>query len=278
MTATFSISEEPVSIGAGELNCARGPKSGGPMVLLHGVTNWWQSFEPVMPALGARWTVWAPDFRGHGKSSHVPNGYRWSEYAKDTVGLIRALSDQPVVLVGHSLGASVALQVGADAPELISALVLEEPVLYGHTLDRLKVSPLFPYLQAYERMARSNGTPDEILPQLAELHGVSDNPEVMRGKANSLSLMDSAMLSMQFEGAATNDYDTDAYLEGLRCPVLVLRGEAVLGSAISDEDWERALKRKPGLSEKQFAGLGHWISRERPEEFCTTVTEFLNAL
>ena len=276
MSEDFSITEAQVALGDVTINYAKGPDAGPPLVLVHGVTNWWQFFQPVMPTLGARWTAYVPDLRGHGKSSHIAEGYRWGEYAKDTVALIETCIREPVVLVGHSLGANVALQTAAEAPELVRALVLEEPVLYTHGPPRLQALQIFPFLEGYERLARS-GSPEEILPALAKLHGAPD-PEVLRGKANSLSVMDPMTLSMQFEGVATREYDTDAYLRALQCPVLVLRGEPALGSAISDEDWERASAQLTDCTVKQFLGLGHWISREKPSEFCDEITAYIDKI
>jgi len=53
------------------LNYAEGPASGPPLVLLHGFTGRWQGFLPLLPALSLRWHVYAPDYRGHGKSGRV---------------------------------------------------------------------------------------------------------------------------------------------------------------------------------------------------------------
>ena len=85
MDTTFTITEQRFLLRGISLNCAAGPTTGSPMVMLHGVTNWWRSLEGVMPVLGARWTVTAVDLRGHGHSNRVDDGYRWSEFAKDVV-------------------------------------------------------------------------------------------------------------------------------------------------------------------------------------------------
>ena len=230
-----------------------------------------------MPELGSRWTVYALDLRGHGQSGHVADGYRWSEFAKDSVAFLRSCLAEPAILVGHSMGANIAIEVAASAPEAVKALVLEEPVLYAHRGERQEALLFFPFLQGYERIARGGGSADELLTALAELHN-EPNAEALRGKANSLSLMDPDALKMMFDGTATNDYDTDAYLQRIKSPTLLLRGEPALSSAISDDDAARASAQLSNVTVTSVPGVGHWIQRERPQEFCEMVVRFLDNL
>lgn len=277
MASEFLVSEHRLQLDEVSLNYAAGPKTGSPLVMLHGITNWWKSFESVMPELGSRWTVYALDLRGHGQSGHVADGYRWSEFAKDSVAFLRSCLAEPAILVGHSMGANIAIEVAASAPEAVKALVLEEPVLYAHRGERQEALLFFPFLQGYERIARGGGSADELLTALAELHN-EPNAEALRGKANSLSLMDPDALKMMFDGTATNDYDTDAYLQRIKSPTLLLRGEPALSSAISDDDAARASAQLSNVTVTSVPGVGHWIQRERPQEFCEMVVRFLDNL
>ena len=115
----FTITEQRVELRGISLNCASGPTTGSPMVMLHGITNWWRSFEGAMPVLGARWTVHALDLRGHGHSSRVDEGYRWTEFAQDTVAWLKETQDEPAIVVGHSMGANVAIEVAATITSAI---------------------------------------------------------------------------------------------------------------------------------------------------------------
>ncbi|MGB9203882.1 MAG: alpha/beta hydrolase, partial [Terriglobales bacterium] len=72
--------ERTFDTGEVRLNYAEGPAHGPPLVLLHGLGRRWQVFLPVIPALSLRWHIFAPDLRGHGKSSHVARGYRGPQY------------------------------------------------------------------------------------------------------------------------------------------------------------------------------------------------------
>ncbi len=62
------LKEQSFDTGAVKINYAEGPDGGNPLVFLHGITNQWQYFLPVIPALAARWHVYALDSCGHGQS------------------------------------------------------------------------------------------------------------------------------------------------------------------------------------------------------------------
>jgi pimeloyl-ACP methyl ester carboxylesterase len=106
-----------------------------PVVLLHGLGvagSVWQAFaRRLLPYLAAV----APDLRGHGQSEAPPTGYAPADYARDLIVMLEDMAQDtvhfalPVPIVGHSLGALVALELAALRPELVSWLVLLDPPL-----------------------------------------------------------------------------------------------------------------------------------------------------
>jgi pimeloyl-ACP methyl ester carboxylesterase len=103
----------------------RGPADGPPVVLLHGWLDTARSFDPLAELLSARgYRTLALDLRGHGASSWAGAGayYHLVEYLGDLDGALLALGlSQPglVRLVGHSLGATIALLYCAARPGLL---------------------------------------------------------------------------------------------------------------------------------------------------------------
>jgi non-heme chloroperoxidase len=67
------LREYPLVTDNCSLNVAEGPENGPLLVLLHGFTNNWQVFLPILPLLSANWHVLTFDFRGHGKSGRAPS-------------------------------------------------------------------------------------------------------------------------------------------------------------------------------------------------------------
>lgn len=103
--------------------------SGEPaFVLIHG----WQAdrsvWRDLAVALGANAHVLVPDMRGSGESQAASGPYELERFAKDLRELIDARGLNRVVLVGHSMGATVALRLAVDHPELVRALALIAPV------------------------------------------------------------------------------------------------------------------------------------------------------
>jgi pimeloyl-ACP methyl ester carboxylesterase len=110
--------------GGLRLECAeQGPPGGEPVLCLHGITDSWRSFEPVLPWLPGEWHTIAFSQRGHGGSARPEGGYRTRDFAADAAALIEALELPPVVLVGHSMGAVNALRLAVDRPDLVRGIV-----------------------------------------------------------------------------------------------------------------------------------------------------------
>ena len=102
----------------------QGDPAGLPIVLLHGLTDSWRSFEHVMPLLPRTYRVFAISQRGHGDSARPANGYEPRDFAADVALFMDALQVRRAVVVGHSMGASNAMRFAADYPDRTAALVL----------------------------------------------------------------------------------------------------------------------------------------------------------
>lgn len=100
----------------------------GPLVLLvPGMGDLRLTYRFLTPALvAAGYRVVATDLRGHGDSDAGFPSYGEDETAADITAVLRSL-DMPAVIVGNSMGAGAAVIVAADAPELVSGLVLVGP-------------------------------------------------------------------------------------------------------------------------------------------------------
>lgn len=102
-----------------------GPKSGVPVVLLHGFPEFWYGWRKQIPALveaGCR--VIVPDQRGYNLSDKPEGVKAYSVYTlvDDIIGLIDALGYEKVNLVGHDWGAGVAWTLAILHPERLQRL------------------------------------------------------------------------------------------------------------------------------------------------------------
>lgn len=113
---------------AAELAYAESGSGSPAIVFIHG----WQAegavWASVVEALGPSARLVSVDLRGSGESRTAAGPYNLERYAADLRELIEARGLAPAVLVGHSMGATVALRLAVDAPQLVRGLVLIAPV------------------------------------------------------------------------------------------------------------------------------------------------------
>ena len=101
-----------------------GDPNGPPVIFLHGVTDSWGSFEPVMERIPSWIHGVAISQRGHGNSSRPLRGYRMEDFSEDVVRFMDRLGFPRAVIVGHSMGGFVAQRFGIDHPERTMGLAV----------------------------------------------------------------------------------------------------------------------------------------------------------
>jgi pimeloyl-ACP methyl ester carboxylesterase len=104
-----------------------GPEDAPVVILLHGFPEFWYGWRNQIRALvDAGYRVVVPDQRGYNLSEKPSglNAYKIDVLAEDIVGLINALDQERVFLVGHDWGAAVAWQVALTHPGKIHKLVI----------------------------------------------------------------------------------------------------------------------------------------------------------
>ncbi|GAB3020604.1 hypothetical protein GCM10011376_23170 [Nocardioides flavus (ex Wang et al. 2016)] len=94
-----------------------------PVLAVHGVTAHHLSWGWLADELPAREVV-APDLRGRGRSRELPGPWGMATHADDLVAVLDALGHERAVLVGHSMGAFVALVTAHRHPDRCAGLVL----------------------------------------------------------------------------------------------------------------------------------------------------------
>ncbi|HEX5688622.1 MAG TPA: alpha/beta hydrolase, partial [Roseiflexaceae bacterium] len=123
-----------------------GPQDAQPILLVHGLASNARIWDLVAPLLAGEFRVAAIDQRGHGLSDKPADGYNFSTVARDLAVAIGALGWHQPLVVGHSWGANVALQLAADAPDVPGGIVL----LDGGTNELASIMSLE---QTLERLA-----------------------------------------------------------------------------------------------------------------------------
>jgi non-heme chloroperoxidase len=102
----------------------QGNATGIPVIFLHGISDSWHSFELVLPHLPESIHAFAISQRGHGDSEQPMSGYHTKDFAADIKAFMDKLNIGPAIIVGHSMGSTVAQRFVLDYPEQARALVL----------------------------------------------------------------------------------------------------------------------------------------------------------
>jgi lipase len=111
-----------VPVAGGLLRVAAWPGSGTPVLAIHGITSSSRSWPLFAHELDR--PVVAPDLRGRGRSHALPGPVGLVAHAADCAATLRTVTDEPAIVVGHSMGGFVATVLAAQCPELVRALVL----------------------------------------------------------------------------------------------------------------------------------------------------------
>jgi len=98
--------------------------SGPAVLLVHGITNDSQTWEPVIGRLARGHDVIAPDLPGHGNSARQRGDHSLGAHASMLRDLLQAVGTERVTLVGHSLGGGIAMQFAYQFPEMVERLAL----------------------------------------------------------------------------------------------------------------------------------------------------------
>lgn len=254
-----------------------------PVVLLHGWLDHAHSFDPVCAALDGRLRALALDFRGHGRSSHLPEGlgYEVGQYLADVHALLAHERLSRVHLVGHSLGGVVALAYAAAQPGRVASVTcidnagayggppsraLEKLRAYVQDQDKPSRRAVYPDLEAATRrlLARSPEMPPAVAEHLVR-HGVEPvegggvrfrfDPALRRAFAHSW-----------------DDAQVEVLLRAVQCPVQLLlgtRGHLKDDAALATRrEWLRA--RPP-----TWLDGGHHVHLEQPEATARAVSAFV---
>jgi non-heme chloroperoxidase len=132
--ASFHHGSVQLSTGVQLHYVEQGRQDGPVLVLLHGYTDSYLSFDRVLPLLPRSFHVYALDQRGHGDSSRPECCYSQSDFAADVAAFLDSQGIHRAVLVGHSMGSFIAQQVALEYPERVQALVLigSAPTVHGN--------------------------------------------------------------------------------------------------------------------------------------------------
>ncbi|ADO74413.1 alpha/beta fold hydrolase [Stigmatella aurantiaca] len=276
---------EPHSISAHGLALhvrQRHPAGTRAVLFLHGWLDHSRSFDWVLEHLPDTWRLILLDFRGMGRSEHVPPGgsYSFSDYLLDVECTLDGLGLETVHLVGHSLGGVVGAAYAAARPQRIQSLTLIESLgplggppeaalerLRGFLDDARRPPHRKRYASVEEAAARLREN-NPSLTEAASLHLARYGTEPLEGGV----VFRFDPLHRRRFGLGFDEAQWLAILGALSCPVQVLHGSH--GLSFEDAQTRARLAALRSPLPLTLSG-GHHVHMEQPEAVARALEHFI---
>lgn len=249
-------------------------ESGSRVVFCHGLFGQGKNWTRIGKELAAEHRVLLVDMPHHGRSAWAEE-FDYLDAAAQVGELLEG--DNPVALVGHSMGGKIAMLIALQRPELVERLCVVDvsPVQYHHTdefrgyigaMQALDLDRLQRREDADAALAEAvpSSTVRSFLLQNLRRHDV--------GWAWQLNL---DVLGRDLERLGdwpASRLDAEASYEG---PVLWVAGET--SGYVKDEYAEAMDRLFPKNRRVTIKGAGHWVHSEQPEVFTEVLRRFLAA-
>jgi pimeloyl-ACP methyl ester carboxylesterase len=267
--------------GRFEISVEDSGSSGMPCVLLHGRGECSGVWRTLTEAASADHRFVSIDLRGHGDSSWDPDGsYDARTLAGDVLEVLLALNIRKPVLIGHSLGGSVALHLTGMLGPFTSGLVLVD---FGPDSDAAGSQRVLTEIR--ETPTRFNSIA-EYAQWLQERRPLASGRALHHLAAHALRRTYMGIFEPKVDRTVADDFlPNDGareeqmwdMLRSVQCPSLVVRG---IGSAILKPQVALRMAQQ-ALPKGQLATIsraGHSVMTDNPDEFNRTIQTFLASL
>lgn len=263
------------------------------LLFLHGLASNARIWEKVVPQLEQiGHPCYALDMRGHGLSDKPDSGYGFDEITRDTAAIIQSLQLERPWIIGHSWGASMAVdyasrvRMGPFAPAgiiLVDGGMIEMKAIPGATWEstrqrltppQLAGMPVQDFVQRLQTWNSDWGPDEQAISIILSNFEISEDETI----SPRLSL-DRHMQIL----AAMWEFPTFERFAQIHCPVLVIPArpkqpipeEQQIFLAVKQQGIERLSQINPGAQVQWFEDTIHDIPLQRPEQLAEVIKAFV---
>ena len=283
-------SGHPVSIAYGEKG------TGKPLIFVHGIGSWSYSWRNCIEPLSQHFRVICFDAKGYGFSEKAVHSEKTGHQIVELERIIRALCDEPAIVVAESLGALVSLAVASMHPDLFARLVVINvpifperlpnrgmnllsllPLELIQTLDRLRLLYLFaPLVREIVQFERREVLVDWTEVTQEEVYWIT-YPYIELPGAVAKFTEELQLAAREIERLQQNQpnliSNIQAHLDAITCPTLILWSEQDRWFPVTDG--EKLQERIPGSKLQVLFKCGHDASADCPEAVNSAILEFV---
>lgn len=259
------------------------------VLMLHGWLDCGESFQFIVDGLPDEVAAVAPDWRGFGRSEWPQEGYWFPDYLADLDALVEHVSpDEPVTIVGHSMGGHVASLYAGLRPARVRSVVNLEGLGVPRTDPRQAPARLRNWLDQVKQAAAPN--------EYASLAALADairhrHPRIGAAQAAFLAGLWGAVDARgrvrhssdprhrQVNPILYRHEETEACWRRIEAPALLLLGalSPLARDAGADARVGAFLAHVPHARAESIADAGHMLHLEQPAAVARAIAAFLAA-
>ena len=303
--AEAGITEKTSQVGDVNFHYAEGPDNGPALLLLHAQTLDWYTYSEVLPELSAKFHVFAVDYPGHGKTT-CPDDYPMTanRIGSDLASFIDTVIGEPAFVTGNSSGGLLTTWLAANRPDLVKAIVLEDPPLFSSEYAQIGKTIADKLFTASDNAVKDPGYEGNFLdywikngteffktytgPFSQQLIGFAVNsyrkanpgdpveiaflPVSVKEMLRGLNYYDPRFGAAFHEGTWNEGFDHAEALQKIQCPTLLIQADfeimedGTLNGAMTQEQADRAVSL---IKDCQYVKVdaGHVTNLEAPDQF-----------
>lgn len=245
--------------------------SGHPVIILHGLLGLSDNWITFAKRLTDEFEVFIPDQRNHGQSPHS-NDFNYNCLTEDLALFIQEQNIIHPIIIGHSMGGKVAMNFALHYPTIAEKLIIVDiapkaydtkKILLGNVIHAMKSFSI----SSYHSFAEVENALAEKVPELRFRQLILKNiylkDRILEWKIN-LNVISKNLHSIFEAIESKNTYNN---------PTLFIRGG--LSDFIKEKDYSNIYQLFPKAQFSIIPHASHWVYTDAPEDFFSTVVNFL---
>ncbi len=238
---------------------------GRKIVFVHGAGSNGHTWHRQIDAFGGRHSPIALDLPGHGRSAGVEGLRTVQDYADFVAAFLDMLKIKAAVILGHSMGGAIAMDLALRHPARVEALILScTAPKFNITADRIEALRAITMGRAPQAFNTDGYSP----------RTVKENFDVVREGWMEQIKTDPRVRYTDI--VACSQLDLRDAIGKIDKPALVIAGADDQGTTPADAAFIAGMIR--GATCKIVADAGHYIPRERPAEYNAAIEQFVGEL
>lgn len=245
---------------------------GEPLIILHGLFGSSDNWHGIAPQLAERFSVYCLDLRNHGHSPHSAE-MNFDVMAQDVVKFIEAHHLSYVVVMGHSLGGKVAMQLALTHPDKLRSLVVVDiaPRAYDGAHEPILDALLSVNLDEFHSRAQIQHALSAAIPDPATRHFLLKN---VAGEGRGTFRWKPNLRDIRANYARLIEAIPAKPARQFTKPTLFIRGGK--SGYVADTDWPSITRMFPCPTLETIPEAGHWVHADCPDQFIACVRGFVN--